>query len=333
MAMDIGIDLGTANTLIYEKKRGIILSEPSMAVRNKKTGQFIAIGEEASDMMGRTPDGTQAIRPIRNGVINSFQGTVALLKHFIKKAAGNGFMRVRTVICIPCGITEVERRAVTEAAQSAGAREVFLIEQPLAAAIGCGVPVKEPHGSMIVNVGAGVTEVAVVSLGGIVVSHTIRTAGEAFDNAIIQYVRRKYNLSIGDVTAEQVKCNIGSVYYQKEVIRDEIMGRDLLTGLPKTTTITAAEIREALQESAEEIIDAIKITLEETPPELAADIMESGIVLSGGGALLRGLGRMINMSVDIPVYIAEEPMECVAVGAGKSLEFMEEMGQRMRKFV
>lgn len=331
--MDIGIDLGTANTLIYEKKQGIILQEPSMAVKNKKTGQYIAIGKEASDMMGRTPDGTQEIRPIRNGVINSFQGTVALLKHFIKKVAGNSIFRVRTVICIPCGITEVERRAVTEAAQGAGAKEVFLIEQPLAAAIGCGVPVNEPHGSMIVNVGAGVTEVAVVSLGGIVVSHTIRTAGEAFDNAIIQYVKRKYNLSIGDLTAEQVKWSIGSAYHQKETVRDEIMGRDILTGLPKTTTITAAEIREALQECAEEIIDAIKVTLEETPPELAADIMESGIVLSGGGALLRGLGKRINMSVDIPVYIAEEPMECVAIGAGKFLDFMEEKGQRMRRFV
>ncbi len=333
MAIDIGIDLGTANTLIYEKKQGIILNEPSMAVKNKKTGQFVAIGIDASDMMGRTPDGTQAIRPIRNGVIHSFQGTVALLKHFLKKASGNHMFRIRTVICIPCGITEVERRAVTEAAQNAGAKEVFLIEQPLAAAIGCGVPVKEPHGSMIVNVGAGVTEVAVVSLGGIVVSHTIRTAGEAFDNAIIQYVKRKYNVSIGDVTAEQIKYNIGSVYHQKEVVRDEVLGRDMLSGLPKTITITAAEIREALLESAEEIVDAIKVTLEETPPELAADIMESGIVLSGGGALLRGLGRLINMSVDIPVYIAEEPMECVAVGAGKSLEFMEEMGQRMRRFV
>ncbi len=331
--MDIGIDLGTANTLIYEKKQGIILNEPSMVVKNKKNGQFIAIGEDASDMLGRTPDGTQAIRPIRNGVINSFQGSVALLRHFIKKTVGNSMFRVRTVICIPCGITEVERRAVTESAQSSGAREVFLIEQPLAAAIGCGVQVKEPHGSMIVNVGAGVTEVAVISLGGIVVSHTIRTAGEAFDNAIIQYVKRKYNISIGDVTAEQIKCNIGSVYQQKENVRDEIMGRDMLTGLPKTTTITGAEIRESLQETAEEIVDAVKRTLEETPPELAADIMESGIVLSGGGALLRGLGRMINMSVDIPVYIAEEPMECVAIGAGKALDFMEEMGQKMRRFV
>lgn len=331
--MDIGIDLGTANTLVYEKKQGIILNEPSMVVRNKKTRQYIAIGADASDMMGKTPDGTQVVRPVRNGVINSFQGTVALLKHLIKKAAGNNVFRVRTVLCVPCGITEVERRAVSEAARNAGAKEVFLIEQPLAAAIGCGVPVKEPRGSMVVNVGAGVTEVAVISLGGIVVSHTIRTAGEAFDNGIMQCVKKKYNISIGDVTAEQVKCSIGSVYLQKEDKREELMGRDLVSGLPKTITIGASEIREALWECAEGIVDAVKVTLEETPPELAADIMESGIVLSGGGALLRGLGRMINMSVDIPVYIAENPIECVAAGAGKAIDFMEEMGQRMRRFL
>ena len=331
--MDIGIDLGTANTLIYEKKQGIILNEPSMVVKNKKTGQYIAIGADASDMLGKTPDGTQVVRPIRNGVINSYQGAVALLKHLIKKAVGNNAFRVRTMICIPCGITEVERRAVTEAAQNAGAKEVYLVEQPLAAAIGCGVPVKEPKGSMIVNVGAGVTEVAVVSLGGIVVSHTIRTAGEAFDNAIMQYAKRRYNVSIGDVTAEQVKCSIGSVYVQKELGREEVMGRDMVSGLPKTIAIAPTEIREPLRECADLIVDAIKVTLEETPPELAADIMDSGIVLSGGGAMLRGLGKMINMSVDVPVYIAEEPLECVAIGAGKAIDFMEEMGQRMRRFL
>lgn len=331
--MDIGIDLGTANTLVYEKKKGIVLNEPSMVVKNKKTGQYLAIGAEASDMQGKTAEGTQLVRPIRNGVINSYQGTVALLKYLIKKTADNAMFRLRTVICIPCGITEVERRAVTEAARNAGAKEVFLIEQPLAAAIGCGVPVKEPHGSMIVNVGAGVTEVAVISLGGIVVSHSIRTGGEAFDNAIIQYAKRKYNISIGDVTAEQIKCSIGSAYAQKEVVREEIMGRDMVSGLPKTSSITSVEIREALKESADEIVDAIKRTLEETPPELSADIIESGIVLCGGGALLRGLGKMINMSVDVPVFIAENPMECVAVGAGKAIDFMEEMGQRVRKFL
>lgn len=259
---------------------------------------------------------------------------MALLRHFIRQTTGNTVLRVRTVICVPCGVTEVERRAVMEAARNAGAKEVYLIEQPLAAAIGCGVPAGDAHGSMIVNVGAGVTEVAVVSLGGIVESHTIRTAGESFNNAIIQYVKRKYNLSIGDVTAEQVKCSIGSVYPQKEQERTEMKGRDLLTGLPKSVTISSAEIREALEESVEEIIDAVKITLEKTPPELASDIVESGIVLSGGGALLRGgLGRLINVHVDIPVYIAENPVECVAVGTGKSLDFMAEMAQRQRRFL
>lgn len=333
MAVDLGIDLGTANTLIYEKKRGIVLNEPSMVVRSKKNEQILAIGSEASDMMGRTPDGVQALRPIRNGVITSFQGTVALLKHFIKKAAGNPFFRIRVVICVPCSITEVERRAVTEAARSAGAKEVYLIEQPLAAAIGCGIDISEPHGTMVVNVGAGVTEVAVISLGGIVVSHSVRVAGDSFDNAIIQYVKRKYNMSVGDVTAEQVKSSIGSAYFSKESQKAEMKGRDLMTGLPKTAVITSEEVREALKESAEEIVDAVKVALEKTPPELASDIMESGIVLTGGGAKLKGLGRLININTEIPVYIAEEPMECVAAGAGKSLDFMMEMGRRQNRFL
>ncbi|MBQ4145321.1 MAG: rod shape-determining protein [Clostridia bacterium] len=333
MTMDFGIDLGTANTLIYDRKKGIILNEPSIAVKNKKNKQFIAIGADAIDMIGRTPDGAQTIRPIRNGVITSFQGTVSMLKHFIKKSAENSFLRPRAVICVPCGITEVERRAVVEAANNAGIKEVCLFEQTLAAAIGSGVPIGEPHGSMVVNIGAGVTEIAVISLGGIVVSNTTRTAGEAFDNAIIQYVKRKYNMSIGDVTAEQIKCSIGAVYRHKDGGSFEMMGRDLLTGLPKTAKISSDDVRIALEECADEIVDAIKITLENTPPELASDIIESGIVLTGGGALLKGLGKLINVNVDIPVYIAEEPMNCVAIGAGKSLEYMTEMGFTMRSMV
>ncbi len=332
MSIDLGIDLGTANTLVYEKKSGIVVNEPSMVVRSKKTGQILAIGNEASDMMGRTPDGVQAIKPIRNGVITSFQGTVALLKHFIKKAAKNTLVRVRVVICVPCSVTEVERRAVTEAARSAGARDVYLIEAPLAAAIGSGIDISEPHGSMIVNVGAGISEVASISLGGIVESHSVRTAGDMFDNAIIQYVKRKYNMSIGDMTAEQVKCEIGSAYFHKDNVRAEMSGRDLLTGLPKTTGITGKEVREALCDLAEEIVDAVKITLEKTPPELASDIMESGIVLVGGGAKLRGLGRLINVNTDIPVFIAEDPMESIAVGAGKSLDYLMEMSRRRNGF-
>lgn len=330
MPIDLGIDLGTANTLVYEKKKGIVLNEPSMVIRSKKNGQTLAIGNDASDMMGRTPDGVQALRPIRNGVITSYQGTVALLKYVIKKAATNSFSRIRAVICVPCSITEVERRAVTEAAQSAGAKEVYLIEEPLAAAIGCGIDISEPHGSMIVNVGAGITEVAVVSLGGIVVSHSVRIAGETFDNAIVQYVKRKHNISIGDQMAEQVKCEIGTVYYLKESDKMELSGRDMVSGLPKTVYISTEEVREALSESADAIVDAVKIALENTPPELASDIMESGIVLAGGGAKLRGLGRLIHVGTDIPVYIAEDPLQCVAAGAGKSLDFLMEMSRRRR---
>ena len=330
MPMDLGIDLGTANTLVYEKKSGIVLNEPSMVIRSRKTRQVLAIGDEARDMLGRTPDGVQALRPIRNGVITSFGGTVELLRYVIKKATKNNFLRVRTVICVPCSITEVERRAVTEAAQSAGAREVYLIEEPLAAAIGCGVDISQPHGSMIVNVGAGITEVAVVSLGGVVVSHSVRVAGETFDNAIVQYVKKRYNTSMGDVTAEQVKCEIGSVYFHKDKEKMEISGRDMVTGLPKTAIVATDEIREVLQEYANQIVDAVKMALENTPPELASDIMESGIVLAGGGAKLRGLGRLINVSTEIPVYIAESPMECVAVGAGKSLDFLLEMNRKSR---
>ncbi len=330
MPIDLGIDLGTANTLVYEKKGGIILDEPSMVIRSKKNGQVLAIGNDASDMLGRTPDGVQALRPIRNGVITSYQGTVALMKYLVKKAVKNSFSKVRAVICVPCSITEVERRAVTEAARSAGIREVYLIEEPLAAAIGCGIDISEPHGSMIVNVGAGITEVAVVSLGGIVISHSVRVAGETFDNAIVQHVKKKYNISIGDVTAEQVKCDIGSVYYHKESEKTEINGRDMVSGLPKTAIIGTEEVRDVLSEHADAIVDAVKIALENTPPELASDIMESGIVLAGGGAKLRGLGRLINVGTDIPVYIAEEPMQCVAVGAGKSLDFLVEMSRKPR---
>lgn len=333
MAVDLGIDLGTSNTIVYDKKEGIVLNEPSMVVRSKKNGQILAIGSDASDMIGRTPDGVEALRPIRNGVITSFNGTVALLKHFIKKVAGNTFFRVRVVICVPCKITDVERRAMIEAARTAGAKEVYLIEQPLAAAIGCGIDISQPHGSMVVNVGAGITEVAVISLGGIVESHAIRRAGESFDNDIVQYVKRKYNISIGDATAEQIKCNIGSVYYHKDNERVEMMGRDMVTGLPKTGSISAEEVREALKEGAEAIVDAVKVTLEKTPPELASDIMESGIVLSGGGAMLKGLGRLINVSTEIPVFIAENPLDCVAVGTGKSLDFMMEMRRRQNSFL
>ncbi|MBR5152178.1 MAG: rod shape-determining protein [Clostridia bacterium] len=330
MPIDLGIDPGTANTLVYEKKRGIVLNEPSMVIRSRKTGQVQAIGNDASDMMGKTPDGMQALRPIRNGVITSFGGTVELLKYVIKKTVPSSFTRVRVVICVPCSITEVERRAMIEAAQTAGAREVYLIEEPLAAAIGCGIDISQPHGSMIVNVGAGLTEVAVVSLGGVVVSQSVRVAGETFDNDIVQLAKKKYNMSIGDSTAEQVKCDIGSVYMHRARETAEINGRDMATALPRVESFSTAEVREAMREHGEAIVDAIKMALENTPPELASDIMESGIVLAGGGAMLRGLGRLINVRTEIPVYIAEEPMECTAKGAGMSLDFLLEMNRKSR---
>ena len=322
MAFDIGIDLGTSSTLIYEKTKGIILNEPSMVIKSNTTSQVVAIGVDASDMMGRTPEGVSGIMPIRNGAITGFNATVSMLRHFIKKVCSNTFMRIRAVISVPCGISEVERRAVCEAARNAGIREIVLMEAPLAAAVGCGVEIGAPHGSMIVHVGAGVTEAAVISLGGIVVSQKTTTAGNTFDEAIIQYVKKQHGVVIGEATAENLKINIGSVYAGMNTEIIEVNGRDIVSGMPKAAKITSDEIRPVLTEIAEEIVDAVKVALENTPPELGADVMESGIVLTGGGSMLRGLGRLINMSTEIPVYIAENPLECVAVGTGKSIDYM-----------
>ncbi len=322
MAIDIGIDLGTSSTLIYMKDEGIVLNEPSIVIKSNATGQIVAIGTEASDMMGRTPEGVSAVAPIRGGAINGFNATVAMLKYFVKSVVGNPLFRVRAVIAVPCGISEVERRAVLEAARSAGIKEVVLMESVLAAASGCGVDLAMPHGSMIVDIGAGICEVAVVSLGGIVVSHTVRTAGASFDTAIVQHIKKQYNMVIGEATAENIKISIGSVYTGMDSEVLEVSGRDMVEGLPKSAKITSDEIRMCLCELAETIVDAVKVTLEKTPPELAADVMESGIVLTGGGAQLKGLGRLINVNTDIPVYIAENPLECTAVGAGKATEYM-----------
>lgn len=322
MAVDLGIDLGTSRTLVYEKKEGLVLSEPSIVIKSTATGQIAAAGADANEMIGRTPEGVEAVAPIRAGAITGFNDTVAMLKYFVKKVAKNTLFRVRAVISVPCGISDVERRAVHEAARSAGIKEVVLIEAPLAAAIGCGIDIGAPHGSMVVDIGAGICEAAVVSLGGIVISHTIRTAGNNFDSAIIQYIKKQNNMVIGETTAESIKINLGAVYSGMETKTMEINGRDMMTGLPKTAQVTSDEIRACLTESADAIVDAVKVTLEKTPPELAADIMESGIVLTGGGALLRGLGRLININTEIPVFIAENPLECVAQGTGKSLDFM-----------
>ncbi len=328
MAIDIGIDLGTSRTLVYVKDEGIVLNEPSLVIKSNTTGQIVAIGEEASDMMGRTPEGVSAIAPIKGGVITGYNATVSMLKHFVKKAAKNSFFGARAVIGVPCGISEVESRAVQEAARSAGIKEVVLMESALAAASGCGVDIAAPHGSMVVDIGAGICEVAVVSLGGIVFSHTTRTAGSSFDAAIVQHIKKQYNMVIGEGAAENIKISIGSVYSGIDNETVEVSGRDMVTGLPKTARVSSDEIRMCLSELADDIVDAVKITLENTPPELAADVMESGIVLTGGGAMLKGLGRLININTELPVYIAENPLECAAVGAGKATEFM--LGNRNR---
>nr|WP_211204641.1 rod shape-determining protein [Ammonifex degensii] len=323
---DIGIDLGTANTIVYVKGEGIVLREPSVVAIQKDTGRILAVGEEAKKMIGRTPGNIVAIRPLADGVIADFDTTQAMIKYFIGRALKNRrfLVRPRVVIGVPSGVTAVEERAVREAALQAGAREVYLIEEPMAAAIGAGLPVEEPTGNMIVDIGGGTTEVAVISLGGIVTSCSIRVAGDEMDEAIAQYVKKHYNLMIGERTAEEVKIRIGSAYPPDNPgEEEEVRGRDLVTGLPKTIKVTAEEIYEALKEPVAAIVDAIKATLEQTPPELAADIMDRGIVMAGGGALLRGLDRLVSEQTGMPVVLAEEPLLAVAYGTGYVLDNIE----------
>ncbi len=323
---DIGIDLGTANTLVYAKGKGIILREPSVVAVDTKTEVVRYVGTEAKNIIGRTPGSIRAVRPLKDGVIADFDMTTAMLQEFIRKALGNNpFARARVIICIPSGVTAVERRAVKEAAEGAGAKRVAIIEEPMAAAIGAGLPVESPTGSMIVDIGGGTSEVAVISLCGIVTSRSVRVAGDEFDNSIINFIKKKYNLLIGERTAEQIKISIGSAYPTDEDTELEIKGRNLLTGLPENITVTSEEIREALAEALSHIIEAIKVTLERTPPELSADIIDSGITLAGGGALLRGLDRLINEETGIPVHIAERPLDCVVDGTGKLLDNIEEL--------
>ncbi|MBQ1234544.1 MAG: rod shape-determining protein [Oscillospiraceae bacterium] len=318
---DIGIDLGTANTLVYMKGKGIIMREPSVVAVDKRTETVRFVGAEAKEVIGRTPGSIVAIRPLKDGVIADFDVTASMLRIFIRKAfGGKMFRRPRVVICIPSGVTPVERRAVKEAALNAGAKHVSVIEEPMAAAIGVGLPVAEATGSMVVDIGGGTSEVAVISLGGIVSAKSVRVGGDEFDNAIIAYIKRKYNLLIGERTAEQIKMQIGSATPYEGEESMEIKGRDLADGLPKNAVVTPAEIREALLLPLYEIIDAIKVTLEKTPPELAADIIDFGIMLTGGGALLKGLDRLINAETGIPVHVAEKPLDCVAEGTGKVLE-------------
>lgn len=317
----IGIDLGTANTLVFLKGKGIIKREPSVVAVNTKTDTVIAVGEQAKQMIGRTPGSIIAVRPLKDGVIADFDVTASMLKYFISKTAKSLFFsKPKVVICVPSGVTEVERRAVEDAAKQAGVGIVELIEEPMAAAIGAGLPVSEATGSMIVDIGGGTSEVAVVSLGDIVTSTSERVAGDKFDEAIISYIRRKYNLLIGERTAENLKISIGSAIPYDEEGEMSVKGRNLLDGFPKDITITSQEIREAISEPLKKIVEAIKITLENTPPELSADIIERGITLTGGGSLLRGIENLISHATNMPVFIAEEPLDCVVSGVGKCLE-------------
>jgi len=324
-ARDLGIDLGTANTLVHVKGKGIILMEPSVVAIQRDTGEILAVGEEAKRMIGRTPGNIVAIRPMKDGVIADFEVTQSMLRYFINRALEKRlfFMRPRVVISVPTGVTAVEERAVREAALQAGAKEAFLIEEPMAAAIGAGLPVHEPTGNMIVDIGGGTTEVAVISLGGIVTSRSIRVAGDEMDEAIVQYIKRTYNLMVGERTAEEIKIKIGSAIWDGQEEVYEVRGRDLVTGLPKTVTINSQEVQEALSETVYMIVDAIKVCLERTPPELAADIMDRGIVLAGGGSLLRNLDRLISKETGIPVIMAEEPLYAVALGTGRVLENLQ----------
>ncbi len=324
---DMGIDLGTANTLVYIKGKGIVLREPSVVAIDNTNGKVLAVGEEAKEMLGRTPGNIVAIRPMKDGVIADFDVTQAMIKYFINKVMENKmfFVKPRIVISIPTGCTTVEERAVREAALQAGAKEVYLLEEPMAAAIGAELPVYEPTGNMIVDIGGGTAEVAVISLGGIVTARSVRVAGDKMDEAIIQHLRRTYNLLVGERTAEDIKITIGSALWQGDEEHYDVRGRDLITGLPKTVSISSREVGIALQEPVEAILEGIKVCLEKTPPELAADIIDRGIVLAGGGSMLRGLDQLISQETFMPVYVCEEPLLAVARGTGKALENIEKL--------
>ncbi len=329
---DIAIDLGTANTLVFVKGKGVIVNEPSVvAVQRNAQGRYdvLAVGREAKNMLGRTPGNIQAIRPMKEGVIADFQVAEKMLDYFIKKAHNQRTTLVapRIVICIPSGVTQVEKRAVRESALHAGARQVFLMEEPMAAAIGAGLPVTEPSGNMIVDIGGGTTEVAVISLGGIVYSRSVRVAGDKIDEAILQYIKRKYNLLVGEATAEMIKIKIGNAYRSESPRDMDVRGRDLLAGIPKTLTINSDEVREAMSEPIHAIVEAVKIALERTPPELAADVVDKGIVLAGGGALISGLDQLLVEETGLPVIIADDPLTCVARGAGMSLDNLDLLRQ------
>jgi len=322
LGRDMAVDLGTANTLVFVRGRGIVLNEPSVVAVNVKDGRPLAVGIEAKRMIGRTPSHIQAIRPLKDGVIADFEICEKMLRYFITKVHGpRRFAKPRMVICVPSGITGVEKRAVQEAAEYAGARKpAHIIEEPMAAAIGAGLPVHEPTGNMVVDIGGGTTEVAVISLGGMVTSQSVRIGGDELDEAIIQFIKKEYSLALGERTAEEIKIHLGSACALEEEIHAEIRGRDLITGLPKTIVTSTEEIREAIEEPVASIVDAVKVTLDKTPPELAADIMEQGIVLTGGGALLHGMDARLHAETGMPIIVAKDPLFCVAIGGGQYLE-------------
>src|SRR5213596_2279254 len=328
LGRDMAVDLGTANTLVYVRGRGIVLNEPSVVALNTNTSGILAVGTQAKRMIGRTPGNIVAIRPLKDGVIADFDTTERMLRYFIQKVhKRRHFAKPRIVICVPSGITGVEQRAVKDAGYQAGARKVYIIEEPMAAAIGAGLPVHEPTGNMVVDIGGGTTEVAVISLGGIVTSQSIRIGGDELDNSIIQYVKKEYSLMLGERTAEEIKMAIGSAFPAPDEPHAEIRGRHLVTGLPKTIVVSAEEIRKATEEPVNAIVDAVKTTLDKTPPELSGDVMDRGIVLTGGGALLRGLDERLRRETGMPIHIAEDPLDSVALGSGKCVEEFEALQQ------
>lgn len=332
MAKDIGIDLGTANVLIYVKGKGIVLREPSVVAVDRDTNSILEIGEAAKKMIGRTPGNIVAIRPLRDGVIADYDITEKMIQYFIEKVAGHSFMvKPRIMICVPSKVTTVEKRAVQQAAKQAGASTSFLIEEPMAAALGVGIDISEPQGVMVIDIGGGTSDVAVISLGGVVVSESLRIAGDKFDEAIIKFIKANHNIMIGERTAENIKMEVGTAIKGERNVKMEFRGRDLLSGLPKTIELTSAEIADALKESVDAIVRCVKKTLEDTPPELAADIMDHGIVMTGGGAMLDGLDKLIQKETAIPTYLAEDPLSCVALGTGKALEWVDKLSVNRKR--
>lgn len=327
---DVAIDLGTANTIIYVKGKGIVVREPSVVAIDRYNGKVVAVGNEANSMIGRTPENIVAIRPMKDGVIADFDITQTMIKQFIKKADVVGIMKPRVVVCIPSGITEVERRAVEEAVIQAGAKDVALIEEPMAAAMGAGLPVNRATGSMIMDIGGGTTEVAVISMGGLVSSRSIRIAGDAIDSAIVNYLKKNMGINVGEKMAEEIKMKIASAYEDDNIAYCDVRGRDVQTGLPKTIQVSETQIRHAIKENIDEMLEAVKMTLEHTPPELAADVMERGITLTGGGALIKGLDKLLTEVTRIPAQVAEYPLDCVALGTGKALDNIKEQLNKKR---